>query len=288
MKEDLLSFYKKYVQMIAALFLMAIAYNLFVTPIDLIAGGTGGLGVLFHNIFGFDPSLVIFVVSFVMFLLAFVVLDIEDIISCFVVAFVYPVFIKTTSDISSVITFESNNVLVMVIFGAILTGIGQGFIFKEGLNIGGFSVLAKVFNKYFGMSVTYANSIINVSIIVIGAIFVNFTMVLYAIVYIFVLRYVSERIMLGASNNKTFKIISTKYLKIEKYLYSKGHDVTLYDTVGLYKGDKKKLLMTVVPSSEFIDLRDYVKSVDKKAFIFVTNTYEVGMQDETIRKGIKE
>ena len=283
MFSDLTFYYKKYLKMIAALLLISITYNVFITPINLVAGGSGGLGVLLYNVFGVEPSLVIFAVSFIMFLLAFLVLDFEDILSCFVVAFVYPTFVKATSDISGLISFDDNSMLVVVVFGAILTGIGQGIVFKEGLNIGGFSVLAKVIHKYTKLSVTYCNAIINGIIIILGAFFVNISMVLYAIVFIVVLRYVSERIILGVSRNKTFKIISNKYEKIEKYIHKLGHDVTLYDTVGSYNGDKRKLIMTVVPTSEFINLKDY----DKKAFIFVTNTYEVGMQDESIRKGKK-
>ena len=270
--------------MMLAMLLVAITYNVFVAPIDLVAGGSGGLGILCHNLFGTDPSIIIFLVSLIMSLLAFIVLEPEDILSCFVIAIVYPTFVKTTSFLSEIITFDKKNILVVVLFGAILTGVGHGIVFKEGLNIGGFSVLAKVISKYFGVSVTYCTAIINAIIILLGAYYVSLSMVLYALIYVFVLRYVSERVLLGVSNNKTFKIISSKYVKIEKYIHSLGHDVTLYDTIGSYKGDEKKLIMTVIPTSEFILLRDYVKSVDKNAFVFVTNTYEVGMQDNTIRK----
>lgn len=287
MLNDITRYYKKYLRMIAALFLTSVSYNLFVTPINLVAGGSSGLGVLFNYVWGLDPSLVIFVVSIVTFIIAIFVLDLEEILCTFVVTFVFPVFVRLTSDISSVISFDSKSVLVMVVFGAILTGLGQGIIFKDGLNIGGLSVIAKAIHKYTGLSVTYCNAIINGTIILLGAFFIKISMILYAIVYIFILRYVSERVILGISRNKTFKIISTKYSKIENYIYSKGHDVTLYNTIGSYKGGNKKLIMTVVPTSEFIDIRDYVKSVDKKAFIFVTNTYEVGMQDQTIRKEAK-
>lgn len=284
MISDFTLYLKKYFKMIVALFIMAVSYNLFVAPINLVAGGTGGLGVLFSHVWGFSPSIVIFVSSIIMFLLALCVFDFEEILSTFVVTFVFPTFVEVTSNISNVIIFDSKSTLVMVVFGAILSGVGQGLIFKDGLNVGGLSVLAKTIHKYTGLSVTYCNAFINGVIIVLGACFVKFSMVLYALVYIFILRYVSEKIILGVSKNKTFKIISSKYDKIEKYIYSKGHDVTIYDTVGSYKGDKKKLLMTVIPTSEFIDLRDYVINVDKKAFIFVTNTYEAQMQDKTIRQ----
>jgi uncharacterized membrane-anchored protein YitT (DUF2179 family) len=284
MLKDFTLYYKKYLKMIAALLLVSIAYNIFVRPINLIAGGSGGLGILLYNIAGIDPSIVIFFVSFTMFILAFVALDAEDVLSCFVEALVFPTFVKTTSYLANVVTFDSKNMLVVVVFGAILTGIGHGIIFGEGLNVGGLSVLAKVIHKYTKLSVTYCNAMINAIIIALGAFFISVGMVLYAIIYVVILRYVSERIVLGTSNNKTFNIISSKYAKIEKYIHSIGHDVTLYDTVGSYKGDNKKLIMTVVPTSEFILLRDYVKSVDKKAFIFITNTYDVSMQDQTIRK----
>lgn len=278
---------KKYLKMVAALLLIAVSYNLFITPIHLVAGGAGGLGILFNNLFGIDPSIVIFLVSFLMFLLALFTLDFEEILSILFVTIIYPLLVKSTSGISSIIVIDSGHILVMVLFGAILTGIGQGLIFRDGLNIGGFSILAKIIYKYTKLSVTYSNAVINGIIILLGAFFIKTSLVLYAIIYVFVLRYVSERIVLGASNNKTFKIISTKYKQIEKYIYSLGHDVTLYETVGSFKGDKRKLIMSVIPSSEFINVKDYVKSVDKKAFIFVTNTYEVGMQDDAIRKGMK-
>ena len=42
--------------------------------------------------------------------------------------------------------------------------------------------------------------------------------------------------------------------------------------------------MTVIPTSEFTILRDYVKSVDKNAFIFITDTYEAKRQDVMINK----
>ena len=278
---------KKYLKFLIALVLIAVSYNLFIVPIKLVAGGAGGLGILFNNLFGISPSFVIFLVSFVMFLLALIFLDFDDVCSTLFVTIVYPVLVRVTSDISNIITIDTHHILIMVLFGAILTGVGQGFIFKDGLNIGGFSILSKVIYKYTKFSITLCNAVINGIIIVLGAFFIKFSMILYAIVFIVVLRYVSERIILGVSNNKTFKIISSKYVKIEKYIHSLGHDVTVYNTIGAYKGDKKKLLMTVVPTSEFILLRDYVKSVDKKAFVFITNTYETARQDESIRKGIK-
>ena len=268
-----------------ALLLIAITYNLFICSINLVAGGSGGVGVLFNYLFGTDPSLVVFIISFLMFVLAFIFLDADQVVSTFFVALVYPLMVKATSGLGYIFLIDTSHVLIIVLFGAILTGFGQGVIFRLGLNFGSFSIVAKIFYKYFKISVTLVNALINASVVLIGGFFLGIDMVLYAIVFIVVSRYVSEKVILGISTNKTFKIISNQYLKIEKFIEeSLKHDVTIYDTYGAFNGKDKKLLMTVIPSSDFVILKDFVKSVDKNAFVFVTDTYEAKGQDVLISK----
>lgn len=279
------SYGKKYGKMSLGLLLLAVCYNLFICSIDLVSGGSGGLGVLFNHLFGIDPSFTLFAVSFIMFVLAFMFLDADQVVSTFFVTFVYPLMIKATSGIVDIVNLDTSHVLIIVVFGGILSGIGQGYIFKIGLNFGGFSVLAKIISKYTKISVTMVNAIINAIIVVFGGFVFGISMVLYAIIFIVLSRYSSEKIILGSSFNKTFKIISSKYLLIEKFIREELlHDVTIYDTCGAYEGDDKKLIMVVIPTSEFLVLRRYVKSVDKSAFMFVADTYEVNGADLSIRK----
>lgn len=275
----------KYGKMSLGLLLLAICYNLFICSIHLVSGGAGGLGVLFNYLFDIEPSLVVFFVSFLMFVLAFIFLNSDQVVSTFFVALVYPLMVKATSGITDIVFIDTSHVLLIVLFGAIFSGIGQGYIFKIGLNFGGFSVLAKIVNKYTKISVTMVNAVINGIIVVVGGFVFGLVMVLYAIIFIVISRYVSEKIMLGISSSKTFKIISSKYDIIEKFIYDNlGHDVTIYDTYGAYLNDDRKLIMVVVPTSEFLVLREYVKSVDKSAFMFIADTYEVKGQDISINK----
>lgn len=275
----------KYGKMSLGLLLLAICYNLFICSIHLVSGGAGGLGVLFSHLFDIEPSLVVFFVSFLMFVLAFIFLNSDQVVSTFFVALVYPLMVKATSGITDIVFIDTSHVLLIVLFGAIFSGIGQGYIFKIGLNFGGFSVLAKIVNKYTKISVTMVNAVINGIIVVVGGFVFGIVMVLYAIIFIVISRYVSEKIMLGISSSKTFKIISFKYDIIEKFIYDNlGHDVTIYDTYGAYLNDDRKLIMVVVPTSEFLVLREYVKSVDKSAFMFIADTYEVKGQDISINE----
>lgn len=278
---------KKYGKMSLGLLLLAVCYNLFICSIDLVSGGSGGLGVLFSHLFGIAPSLTLFFVSFVMFVLAFIFLSADQVVSTFFVAFVYPLMVRATSGIVDIINIDVSHVLIIVVFGAILNGIGQGYIFKLGLNFGGFSVLAKIISKYTNVSVTMVNAVINGIIVFFGGFCFGISMVLYAIVFIVISRYVSEKIILGSSMNKTFKIVSSKYDVILDFIYNElSHDATIYDTYGAYDGDDKRLIMVVVPTSEFLILRGFVRSVDKDAFMFVVDTYEVKGADVSMEKGV--
>lgn len=272
---------KKYGKMSLSLLVLAMTYNLFICSISLVAGGAGGLGVLFNHLFKIEPSVVVFMVSFLMFILAFIFLDADQVVSTFFVAFVYPLMVKATSGLVDIIFIDTSHVMIIVLFGAILSGLCQGYIFKLGLNFGGFSVLAKILSKYTKISVTMINAVINASIVILGGFSFGISMVMYAIVFIVVSRYVSEKIILGISSNKTFKIISSEHMRIEKFIYNElGHDVTVYDTYGAFHNNSKKLVMTVIPTHEFIALKDFVMSIDKSAFIFVADTYEVKGQDK--------
>ena len=274
---------RSYAKMTVFLVISAVCYNLFILPIHLVAGGTAGLGVLFDALFGIDSSITLFIISFVMFVLAYLFLDAKQVVTTLFIALVYPLLIKATSGLNVIFLIDQSHVLIMVIFSAIINGFAQGSLFKLGFNVGGLSIIPLIIYKYAKVSVTLSNSMINAIVVIIGGFTLGFSNILYALLFLIINRTVSEKVILGISKNKTFKIISSKYLNIEKFIQQElKHDVTIYDTYGAYEENDRKLLMVVIPTNEFTILRDYVKSVDKKAFIFVTDTYEAGGQDLTI------
>ena len=275
----------KYLKLTIFLFLLAVVYNMFLIPIHLVAGGSGGLGIIFNKLFGIEPYVIIFLVSSLMFLLSSIFLEVKQAFSTLFIVLMYPLFVKLVSFINFDNLFMGENVLTLVLISAILTGFFQGSIFKMGFNIGGMSVIAQIISRHRKSSVTFVNAIINGLIVLAGVSIFGIANMLYAIVFLIIARVISERVTLGTSRNKTFKIISSEHKKIEKFIHENLiHDATVYDTYGMYKDKSRKLIMTIIPNSDFIILKDYVKTVDKNAFIFVTDTYEAKGQDLLIKK----
>ena len=274
---------KRFTYMSIALFVSALCFNLFISPINLVSGGTSGLSIVIRELFGIEASISIFVLSIICFLLSYFYLDAINSIAALFAGIIYPLFIKATSSIGNLIYIDNSDILLLVLFAGIIGGVCQGVVYRQGLNTGGFNVIARIIFKYFHISITKVNFIINFFIVGMGVYLFGFNMLLYAFVYLFISKYVGEKIMLGVSLNKAIYVISDKYKEIVLVLNKDlGHDATIYNVKGKFNDEKRKMVMSVVPNSSYYDAKEMISLIDPDAFIFVCDSYEVYRQDVSI------
>lgn len=277
------NYIKRYILLTLGLLISAINYNLFILPLGIVCGGTSGVATILNCLFSIDPSLVIFFQSCILFILCFCFLGIDDITAMGYITIVYPLFIKSTAGINEIFLINNDNILLFSIFIGILTGISNGIIFKTGLNNGGYGVLSKIISNKNKSSLTRSNMIINSIIVICGGIVFGINKVLYAIIILFIQKNVSDKIILGISKNKTIIIISTCYERISNYLSKElNHDVTILNTKGKYSNIKQKTIMSVIPTKEYMLIKEVIKDIDNKAFVIVCDSYEVKGQDVSI------
>ena len=102
---------------------------------------------------------------------------------------------------------------------------------------------------------------------------------LYAIVSLLVSSYVTDKVIMGISDNKVFYIITSKPLEVRDYVMDKLHySITMLKVRGGYTNKKKKMLMCVVPTIEYIELKNIIKEIDKDAFFLIVDIYETSMK----------
>ena len=75
------SIYKKhriirFTELLFGIFIMSIAFNLFIAPNDIVFGGVSGLSLIFNRFFTIDNSLFIFIASVIMLVIAYPILNI--------------------------------------------------------------------------------------------------------------------------------------------------------------------------------------------------------------------
>lgn len=271
---------KKAFSLIFLLFWGALVYNLLSRPVDLITGGTGSIAIILEFLFNFDPSITIFVIYSILFLLCLLTLSKDDIIAAAIVTIVYPIFVELTLNISNIIYIEVDNTLLIALISGVLNGVINGFIYKLDLNPGGLGIISKIVSKYYNISVTKVSLFLNTLIIMFGAVLFGINMILYAVVYLYISKVVSDRIIIGISRNKVFHVLSIKYKEIKKVLSDEFLiDCTIYDV----KNSDKKFLMVVVSNKDYYLVKEVIKKIDCEAFSFISDGYEVKGENRLIR-----
>lgn len=256
--------------------LWAILYNLFLLPMKLVTGGTNGVATITNYLYQIDPALMIFLLAIACTIISFMYLGFERTATSIVASIAYPILVKLTANITNVIQIDYSDVLLLVIFSAVMCGVANGLMYKSGYNNGGFPVISQILYDKYKISVAKSSLIINVIIVLIGAFFFGTTNALYAIIYIYISNLVLDRVLLGISNNKAFYIITTKEEEIKEYILSTlQHSITTFDVKGGFLDNKRKVMLTVIPSREYYRLTEGIKEIDEDAFFVVTDSYQV-------------
>ena len=94
--------------------------------------------------------------------------------------------------------------------------------------------------------------------------------------FLYINNLVLDKVLLGVSNNKAFYIITEKDTEVKEYILNHlGHDVTVFDVKGGFMEEKRKVLLTVIPSREYYKVTEGIKQIDKKVFFTATDAYQV-------------
>lgn len=265
---------KRYIWFVLAVFLLAATYNLFILPNELVFGGVTGIAVIAKDYI--DPVLLILVVNIFLLFLSLVVLGKEKTASSIIGVFLYPLFIKLTSNIGDVFVFEQTDILLNVLFAGFLSGLASGTILKYGFSTGGSDIAAQIVSKIFKISVGKSFIYVDGLIILFGGLYLGLIKIMYAVVLLYIYSLIADKIMLGISDNKAFYIITDKEEEVKEYIMtSLNHGVTVLRAKGGYHGRKENVLLCVVPARHYFKLKEGIALIDEGAFFVVTDAYEV-------------
>ena len=99
---------------------------------------------------------------------------------------------------------------------------------------------------------------------------------MYSIITLYVISFMSDRVILGVSDSKEFYIVTEEEKKIKEYIIKYlNHGVTEIKAKGGYTNDNQSILMCVLPTKDYYRLKEGINTIDPHAFFVVTDAYEV-------------
>lgn len=265
---------KRYVYFIISIFVLAATYNLFILPHNLVSGGISGIAVITKELI--DPSLLILIVNVFLLILSMIILGKDKTVGSILGVILYPLFIKFTANIGDVIVLENVDILLNVLFAGFLSGAASGIILKNGFSSGGSDIAVQILSKIFKISIGTGYIFIDGTIILFGGIYLGAIKVMYAVVLLYIYSLMTDKFMLGISDNKAFYIVTDKEDEVKEYILDNlNHGVTILKAKGGYNGRKENVLLCVVPARHYFKLKEGISIIDNDAFFVVTEAYEV-------------
>lgn len=267
---------KRYFLLVMGLLIVAVGFNLFLLPNNIVFGGVSGISIVTSKLFGWDTSLFIMICNILLLIISYFTLGFSDTKRSIIGSILFPVFVKITSDINSFANVSNNDIIICILFGAVLHGIGAGLVFKTGFTTGGTDIINQILSKYAKISIGNAIIFSDGIIVLFGAVVFGFTKLLYSLVTLYIISILTDKVMLGISDSKAFYIIAEEEQAIKDYIINElGHGVTVFDARGGYTKEKQKVLFCVIPTKDYFKLKDTIHHIDKDAFFVATDSYEV-------------
>ncbi|MBN2823637.1 MAG: YitT family protein [Coriobacteriia bacterium] len=165
--------------------------------------------------------------------------------------------------------------LLAVLYGGALTGIGMGLVFKARGNTGGTDIIAQLLSDKVNLSV--GQLMLLADAVVTGAAALAFgpDLALYGAVAVFINGSVIDVVQQGLTVDKAAYVISAQSQRIaDAILNGLGRGATGLAGRGLYSGEEREVVFTVVSRKELDALKAIVHAVDPAAFLIISDVHE--------------
>lgn len=268
-------------------FIMAAGFVYFITPHKIVPGGIYGIGIVVYYMtagwFSFWPDGIPIGLFSLIMNIPLTIIGIKILGPRFgVKTIVGFVLTSVFMDGLTYLTPGGNlalvdDVLLSSIFGGVITGFGLGLIFKSRATSGGSDIIAMIIAKYthlqLGKLMIYVDSVI-----VLLALFAfnDWLIPLYSLIVIYIAGRVIDITIEGSDYNKALLIVSKKHEEIKhKLLVDLERGGTYLNGEGMFTGEQKKIIYTVVSRREVAILQEFISRIDPNAFITVMDAREI-------------
>lgn len=175
----------RYILLFIGSTIVAFSYNLFFLRNNIVGFGLSGLSIVVKE-FGVDSNLFILISSIILLIISFIILGKEQTKSSVIGSLLYPLMIYLTKPLSLTIDLEDTSLLLCAIFGAVISGIGYGIIYKTGFTTGGSDVVNQILTKYLKISTGSAMLFTDGLIVLSSKLVYTWQMVMYGIIVIYI------------------------------------------------------------------------------------------------------
>lgn len=255
----------------------ASGFYFFFAPNEIAAGGITGLSLVLSTFWPDIPiGIIVLIFSIILLLLGFLLVGPVFGFKTIYCSIIIPIFIYLMERLYPLSHPLTNDILVQLIFGVLISGIGLAVIFNQNSSSGGTDILARILNKFYGLDIGKGLLIIDFSITLLAGAAFGLNKGMYALLGVIMFSFTIDYVIEGINISKHVTVITDNSEEVRTYIINTlQRGATIYTAQGGYTSQPRDIIITIVNRREFIRLRNYIRDLDDQAFIFVQNTHEV-------------
>lgn len=288
---------KDYLILTLASFIFAMAWECFMIPNGMSAGGMMGLcTIIQYATFGFIQAEVSYmVINALLIVIAVMLMGIGfgfKTIYCIAVSTLAMAIVGKLDFLHSIpggFFYIEETVLIPIVAG-VFEAVGIGLVIRYGGSTGGTDIIAVMVNKYWPVSLSM---IFLVTDFIVCSLLLflpekNFSDMCYGLEELVVFSLMIDIVVGGKRSSYQLLVFSEKYQEIADHIAKKmERGVTVLRAMGWYTKQDKNLLLILINQKELHSLTKVIKETDPRAFMSVSSTNNVyGEGFEEIKAGV--
>ncbi|MBU8729469.1 YitT family protein [Cytobacillus oceanisediminis] len=251
----------------------AAGLEFFLVPNNILDGGVIGLSIIAAELTGLTMSIFLIVLN-----LPFLYIGFRKIGMKFTIHTLYGVIVLSAST-AYLHHFEpvTNDLFLATVIGAVILGTGVGLVIRTGGALDGSEIIAILVSKKRPVSVGQFIMIVNVFIFILAAFLVfSWETAMYSIITYYIAYKMIDIVVEGMEELKSVTIISDMPEEISAELLKQlGRGMTYIQGQGVFTGEPKKIIYTIVTRIELSTLRSIVEDIDPNALVAIENIADV-------------
>jgi len=286
-----------YLVLTLACFIFAFAWEGFMIPNGMSAGGMMGLCTVIQYATGglIQAQYSYFAINALLIIVAVIAMGIGfgfKTIYCIVMSSLAMQLLDSWPAIASIegnFFYVPERLLIPIIAGA-LEALGIGMVLRYGGSTGGTDIIALMVNRYWPVSLSKAFMVSDLVVVTL-LLFLpdkHFSDMVYGIVEIVIFSLMIDLVVGGRKESYQLLVFSSKYEAIADHIVDNmDRGVTVLQATGWYTKTGKNVLLILIGKKELPSLTKVIKDVDPRAFMSVSPTSNVyGEGFEEIKAGL--
>jgi uncharacterized membrane-anchored protein YitT (DUF2179 family) len=274
---------RDYLLIVLSSLIQAISLRIFFVPANLASGGVSGIAQLINHFTGWPIGLMVLIGNIPLFILGWRFLGGRRFAMRTALAIVaYSFFTDLLLKIPAfnyysniLISDLKGDIFLNSLYGAIISGIGYGLVYRARGTSGGSDILARILNYWRGVSMTQSYLMVDTAVILAAGFIFGWKEALYAMITLYVSGLVSETVLEGGGTVRTAMIITAQPEQVSSRVIEElQRGVTYLEGRGGYTGNSRPVLYCVVSRAEVAALKTIVHEIDPDAFMVIGVAHE--------------